>query len=246
MSLRKTHKLASFVLSAGLFAGMTMASSSDVLARTKDNIFNNGFSAYSDSSATRIKKRKKYSLGRKYRRNKRRRKYSSRRYSRKYRTSYKKSRRARLRSGRRHSYNKGFSLRGRHMHLAHKGIHTGCFPARLRSLIARVHKRFGRKLVITSGYRSPAHNRRIGGAKRSQHMHCKAVDFRVPGVSTYALARYVKSLPGVGGVGTYCGQSSIHMDVGPKRSWHWGCGKRRHRRKTRTVRRYRLRRSYRG
>jgi uncharacterized protein YcbK (DUF882 family) len=56
-----------------------------------------------------------------------------------------------------------------------------------------------------------------------------AVDFKIRGVNKYALARYLKKLPGRGGVGTYCGNSIVHLDVGPKRSWHHGCRKK-HRR----------------
>ncbi len=143
----------------------------------------------------------------------------------------------------RKKYNKGFSLRGRHMRVASRSVRTSCFPKRLKSLIRRVEKHYRRRLVVTSGYRSHAHNRKVGGARKSMHVHCKAVDFKVPGVNKYALARYVKSLSGVGGVGTYCAKSTIHMDVGAKRSWNWGCGKRRSRK--RYAKRSRARRSYR-
>ena len=111
---------------------------------------------------------------------------------------------------------------------ANRGVSTSCFPKRLRSLLKKVSAHYGRKLIITSGYRSHRHNRRIGGARRSQHLHCNAADFRVPGVSKYALARYLKSLPGRGGVGTYAGNGIVHLDVGPRRAWHWGGRKRRH------------------
>ena len=113
---------------------------------------------------------------------------------------------------------KGFGYRA-----ANRSISTGCFPSRLRGLLRKVSAHYGRRLVITSGYRSPRHNRRIGGAKRSQHMHCKAADFYVPGVNKFSLARYLKAMPGRGGVGTYCGNRTVHLDVGPRRTWHWGC-----------------------
>ncbi len=166
-----------------------------------------------------------------------------RKKSRKHAKIKKSNRLRHIAKKRRSSYNKGFSLRGRHMRVASRSVRTSCFPARLKKLIRRVEKRYGKRLVVTSGHRSRSHNRRIGGARRSQHVHCKAVDFRIPGVNKYSLARYVKSLPGIGGVGTYCGKSTIHMDVGPKRSWNQGCGKRRSRK--RYVKRNRSRRSYR-
>lgn len=135
--------------------------------------------------------------------------------------------------------NGGFQARG--------GVVTSCFPARLRGLLAQISSHYGRTPVITSGYRSRSHNRRIGGARESQHIHCMAADFFIPGVSPGALAAYVKALPGRGGVGTYCGNRTVHLDVAERREWHWGCrggsryaGGRRHhsRRMTSVQRRY--------
>ncbi len=125
--------------------------------------------------------------------------------------------------------------RGLGFKTAHRGISTSCFPARLKKLLRKVSAHYGRKLVITSGYRSHRHNRRIGGARRSQHVHCKAADFYIPGVNKYALARFLKRLPGRGGVGTYSGNRTVHLDVGARRTWHWG-SKRRHARKHRAKR----------
>lgn len=103
---------------------------------------------------------------------------------------------------------------------------------RLVRLLAQVQLHYGRPLRIISGCRSKAHNRRVNGAKRSQHLRCKAADFQVPGISKYKLAAYLKRLPGRGGVGTYCRSGFVHLDVGPKRQWHWKCGKRRTARKS--------------
>src|SRR5690606_26506830 len=89
-------------------------------------------------------------------------------------------------------------------------------------MLKTIERHFGKKMVVTSGYRSPAHNRRVNGAKRSQHMHCAAVDVQIPGVSKLELAKYARSLPGRGGVGTYC-HASVHIDVGPERDWNWRC-----------------------
>ncbi len=126
--------------------------------------------------------------------------------------------------------------RGLRFKTANRGVSTSCFPARLKKLLAKVSAHYGRSLVITSGYRSHRHNRRIGGARRSQHVHCKAADFYIPGVNKYSLARYLKKLPGRGGVGTYSGNRTVHLDVGPRRTWHWG-SKHRHARKHK-ARRY--------
>ena len=121
---------------------------------------------------------------------------------------------------------------------ANRGVSTSCFPARLKKLLKKVSAHYGKKLRITSGYRSHKHNRRIGGARRSQHLHCTAADFYIPGVNKYALARYLKGLTGRGGVGTYRGNRIVHLDVGPRRTWHWGGRKKRAKRRYRNKRRY--------
>ena len=38
----------------------------------------------------------------------------------------------------------------------------------------------GKPIIISSGYRSPALNKAVGGAKNSQHMTGEAVDIRLP------------------------------------------------------------------
>jgi len=151
----------------------------------------------------------------------------------------KKSRSRRAKKGRR-VVKRGWRTRnrgGQYM-IARRGVNTSCFPSKLRGLLKKISRRYGRKLIITSGYRSVGHNRRVGGARRSQHIHCTAADFYIPGVNKMSLARYMKRLPGRGGVGTYCANRTVHLDVGPKRSWHWGCRRRHYARKHRARRRH--------
>ena len=107
--------------------------------------------------------------------------------------------------------------------LAHSRVQTACLKPELVTLLRKVEKHFGKPVIITSGYRSKSYNRRVRGARNSQHMYCKAADIRVSGVSKQALARYARTLPGIGGVGTYCRSSFVHLDVGKRRNWHWGC-----------------------
>ena len=110
--------------------------------------------------------------------------------------------------------------------VAREDVNTSCFGSDLVRMIRQVESRFGKKVVITSGYRSPPHNRRVGGAKASMHMACKAADFHIPGVSGVEVARYVRSLPTRGGVGTYCHTAAIHIDTGKQRDWNWPCRRR--------------------
>lgn len=107
----------------------------------------------------------------------------------------------------------------------HSRVSVRCFKPKLIRLIRQIERHYGKKPIVTSGYRSPAHNRRIRGVRRSLHMSCAAADIEVPGVGKGSLARYIRSLPGRGGVGLYCRSKPVHIDIGPKRQWYWGCGK---------------------
>lgn len=51
-----------------------------------------------------------------------------------------------------------------------------------------------RPIVITSGYRSPAVNRKVGGAPRSQHMLGEAADIVVPGMTPAQVIRVVHGM----------------------------------------------------
>ena len=50
------------------------------------------------------------------------------------------------------------------------------------TIMEDIRSLFGRPIVISSGYRSPALNKRVKGAKNSDHLTGSAVDFTVPGV----------------------------------------------------------------
>ena len=106
---------------------------------------------------------------------------------------------------------------------------------RLVALLHTVQHHYGRKVVVVSGCRSGSHNRRVRGARKSYHLRCMAADIVVPGVSKADLAGYLIRLPGRGGFGTYCRSAYLHIDVGPKREWHWGCGRGHKKRATRIA-----------
>lgn len=98
---------------------------------------------------------------------------------------------------------------------------TSCFPPKLLSFINELRTRFGR-VEINSGYRSRSHNRQVGGARRSQHMSCNAIDFSVPGVPRSEVKLFLTAnFRGRAGVGFYC-NNRFHLDVGNVRQWG-GC-----------------------
>jgi uncharacterized protein YcbK (DUF882 family) len=105
-------------------------------------------------------------------------------------------------------------------------VDVACLKPSLVRVLKTVEGHYGRKLVVTSGYRSPERNRRARGAKNSLHMYCAAADIQVPGVTKWELASYFRTMPGRGGVGTYCHTESVHIDVGPERDWNWRCRRR--------------------
>ncbi len=103
---------------------------------------------------------------------------------------------------------------------------TSGLRPKLKMALAQISAHYGRPVQVTSGCRSTRSNRSAGGRKGSLHLRCMAADIRVPGVGERQLLAYVKRMGVVGGVGTYCGNSIVHIDVGPKRQWGGGCGKR--------------------
>jgi uncharacterized protein YcbK (DUF882 family) len=80
---------------------------------------------------------------------------------------------------------------------------------------------------IVCGYRTPWSNNFLrtrsastGVAEHSQHMLGKAIDIRVPGVSTVTLRNAALALH-AGGVGFYPVSQFVHVDVGPVREWSY-------------------------
>ncbi|CAN7404899.1 D-Ala-D-Ala carboxypeptidase family metallohydrolase [Pararhizobium sp. LjRoot235] len=102
-------------------------------------------------------------------------------------------------------------------------VETGCFRPELLQVLKVVETHYGRKIMVTSGLRDVNHNRRAGGRRYSLHTTCQAADIQVPGVSKWDLANYLRTIPGRGGVGTYCHTESVHIDTGEARDWNWRC-----------------------
>jgi len=70
---------------------------------------------------------------------------------------------------------------------------------------------------INSAYRSPAHNKKIGGARNSQHLHGRALDLVPPkGMSVdkfYEIIRLNADDFGIRGLGKY--KTFVHIDIRP-------------------------------
>jgi uncharacterized protein YcbK (DUF882 family) len=102
-------------------------------------------------------------------------------------------------------------------------VQVSCLRPQLVSMLKMVEKRYNKPVVVTSGFRDPRHNRVAGGARHSLHTLCAAADIQVEGVSKWELADFLRSIPGRGGIGTYCHTQSVHVDIGSQRDWNWRC-----------------------
>lgn len=93
--------------------------------------------------------------------------------------------------------------------------HDGARAAPTVALIAALEKLRARKggapLRIISGYRSPAHNRAVGGAKKSRHMFNDAAD--IPKGYCNIDDAIAAGFRGIG----FCGNSVVHVDMRPGR-----------------------------
>ena len=101
----------------------------------------------------------------------------------------------------------------------------------LHALLARLHQPDS-VIDVICGYRSPQSNAFLrsrgpvtGVAENSQHILSRAIDIRIPGVSTERLRDAALSLH-MGGVGYYPRSGFVHVDVGPVRQWSFGVGSR--------------------
>lgn len=80
--------------------------------------------------------------------------------------------------------------------------------------------KWGRPIMVTSGYRCPDHNRSVGGAKGSQHIKGNAADLDTSKLSPEDLevfealckSIFINAVPGPG---------FVHCDEGVKRNWSY-------------------------
>ncbi len=84
----------------------------------------------------------------------------------------------------------------------------------------------GAPITVVSGYRSPSHNKKIGGAKKSRHMCGQAADIRVKGMDPSEVFQKIEELIAAkrmlqGGLSAY--SSFTHYDVrGFEARWSGG------------------------
>jgi uncharacterized protein YcbK (DUF882 family) len=92
-----------------------------------------------------------------------------------------------------------------------------------REYLEPMRRKFG-PCVVYSGYRTPAYNARVGGARYSEHIYTMgptsvAADTAYRTGTPAQWAAHARSLPRVGGVGRYDRSGFVHIDTGVRRDW---------------------------
>jgi zinc D-Ala-D-Ala carboxypeptidase len=76
----------------------------------------------------------------------------------------------------------------------------------------------GKPLIVNSAYRSPEHNRKVGGAKNSRHMQGDAFDISMSNHDPHRFEQAARAA-GFTGYGFYRASDFMHIDLGPVRDW---------------------------
>ena len=87
----------------------------------------------------------------------------------------------------------------------------------LVKVLQKIRTHFARPVKLNSAYRTPSHNKKVGGETFSQHQYGTAADIVVTGVSPKKVAQYVETLlPNKGGIGIY--SNFTHIDCRSKKA----------------------------
>ena len=92
------------------------------------------------------------------------------------------------------------------------GLKRGDVDTGLVQQLQELRDEVERPISITSGCRCAKHNRNVGGARNSQHIHGTAADIKVAGLSPKEVYRILNAkYPKSHGIGLY--RSWVHFDV---------------------------------
>ena len=95
---------------------------------------------------------------------------------------------------------------------------------KLVEYVQQIRDHFGKSITVTSGYRCPTHNKRVGGATGSRHSKGDAADIVVSGVAPREVAKYAESI-GIKGIGLYETNADghfTHIDTRDVKSFWYG------------------------
>lgn len=83
---------------------------------------------------------------------------------------------------------------------------------RAMDMLQALRDRIGKPMIVNSGYRSPEHNRAVGGAARSKHMEGIAFDVRMDNHDPQAFMAAAREI-GFKGIGEYPDLGFTHIDA---------------------------------
>ena len=97
---------------------------------------------------------------------------------------------------------------------------TGAIKINTEALdkLQSLRNRLGKPLIVRSAYRSPEHNKAVGGAPASKHMLGTAFDIAMSNHDPMAFEAAARAA-GFLGFGYYPRSGFMHIDLGPARSW---------------------------
>lgn len=85
------------------------------------------------------------------------------------------------------------------------------------NILHPLREHFGRPVIISSGYRSPALNRAVKGSRSSQHCFGQAADLTVHGVSDFEVAKWIENnLPFDQLILEFPPHGWVHVSYGPR------------------------------
>lgn len=77
-------------------------------------------------------------------------------------------------------------------------------------VLQAVRDYFGKPVTINSAYRTPSHNKAVGGATNSQHVKGTACDIKINGIPPKAIASFIEAKYPAHGIGLY--STFVHVD----------------------------------
>ena len=102
--------------------------------------------------------------------------------------------------------------------IACKGTGKLTIDTEAMDMLQRLRSNLGKPLILTSAYRSPEHNRKVGGAKASKHMEGIAFDVRMDNHDPHTFEAAARAV-GFTGFGYYPKSGFMHIDTAEPRSW---------------------------
>ena len=87
----------------------------------------------------------------------------------------------------------------------------------LIDVLEDIRAHFNKPVIVTSGYRTPEYNTKVGSVKNSQHTKGTAADIKVSGIPAKEVQEYLKNkYPDKYGIGSYL--NFTHIDIRAKKA----------------------------